>query len=80
MDFIRSKILWVCMLVPALLGGCTEEQVVDALVTTYYGYNGQFHMAGCSVIQNAEVSALSKFTSRDAAIAAGLVRCSVCKP
>ena len=68
------------MLVLILLGGCTEDQVVDALVATYYGYSGQFHTAGCSVIQNVENSALSKFTSRDAAIAAGLVRCPVCKP
>jgi hypothetical protein len=68
------------MLALLLLGGCTEEQVVDAIVTTYYGYHGQFHAAGCSVIQSVDNSALSKFTSRDAAIAAGLVRCPVCRP
>ncbi len=74
------KCVIACLLGVLLLGGCTQEQVVDALVTTYYGYNGQFHVPGCSVIQRIQNSELGKFTSRDAALAAGLVRCPVCKP
>ncbi len=81
---LMGRTLRKCFLVPLfillLVEGCTEEQVVDALLPTYYGYDKQFHVPGCSVIQNVSDSKLAKFTSRDAAIGAGFVACPVCKP
>ncbi len=63
-----------------LLSSCTEDQLVDALVPTYYGYNHQFHVPGCTVIQGVPGGVLRRFASRDAALAAGLVPCPVCTP
>ncbi len=70
----------VALLAAVLCAACTKEDVVSALVETYYGYNSQFHRPGCSVIQNVQNSALSKFTAREDAIKLGLTACPVCRP
>ena len=77
---IRLILRQASVAIALLVGGCTEEAAVEALVSTYYGYDGHFHYPGCTVIQNVPNGSLSRFSSRDDAIAAGLVPCGVCKP
>ena len=73
-----AGILLLC--VAALVIGCSEEDVVNSLVNVYYGYENQFHVEGCPLIANIPASQLQKFTSRDAAIAAGFTACPTCHP
>jgi hypothetical protein len=64
-----------------MLIGCTDDLDVGVTVlATYHGYDGRFHTPGCSVIKEVQNSALVGFTSRDDAIAAGFLPCSVCWP
>jgi hypothetical protein len=81
MSLIRTRWLGVCAVLLFMLIGCTDDLDVGVnVLTTYYGYEGRFHMPGCSVIKDVRNSALVGFTSRDDAIAAGFLPCPVCKP
>jgi hypothetical protein len=81
MSTIRTRWLGLCAILLFMLMGCTDDLDVGVNVfTTYYGYEGRFHMPGCSVIKEVQNSALVGFTSRDDAIAAGFLPCPVCKP
>lgn len=81
MRLLRRQWIGGCVILLTMLAGCMDGQDIGVTVfATYYGYNGRFHTPGCSVIKDVQNSALAGFTSRNDAIAAGFLPCSVCKP
>jgi hypothetical protein len=81
MSLTRTRWLVVCALLLFMLMGCTDDLDVGVnVLTTYYGYKGRFHIAGCSLIKEVRNSSLVGFASRDDAIAAGSLPCPVCNP